>query len=69
MKVIRTPDENYFKNGYVKFSTSRKDGELSYKIVLWNKDKTRLSTSEEGKVQDKVHLKELECMEKKEIEN
>lgn len=68
MKVQRTPDENYFKGGYVKFSTGRKDGELSYKIVLWNKDKTRLSTLEKGKVKDKEHLKELECMEK-EIEN
>ena len=68
MNTIRTPEENNFTGGYVKFSTSRKDGKLYYKIVLWNKDKTRLSTSEEGKVKDKDHLKELQCMEK-EIEN
>jgi len=68
MKTIRTPEDNYFHSGYVTFSTSRKNGELYYKIVLWNKDRTRLSTSEEGKVKDKDHLKELECMEK-EIEN
>jgi len=64
MKVIRTPDKNYFKGGYVKFTTSRTDGELYFKIVLWNPDGTRLSTSEEGKVQDQAHLKKLQ-----EIEN
>ncbi len=68
MKVIRTPEDHYFHSGYVTFSTSRKDGELSYKIVLWNKERTRLSISDEGKVKDKDHLKELQCMEK-EIEN
>jgi len=68
MKLIRTPDENYFKGGYVKFSTSRKDGELYYTITLWNHDKTKLSQTESGKVKDKAHLKELECMEK-EIES
>ncbi len=68
MKLIRTPDENYFKGGYVKFSTSRNDGELYYEITLWNKDKTQLSSSEKDKVKDEAHLKELQCMEK-EIEN
>jgi len=69
MKTIRTPDENYFEGGYVKFSTSRNDGELYYEVNLWNKDKTKLSKTDSGKVKDKDHLKELECMEKKEIEN
>ena len=63
MKTKRTPDENYFKGGHVKFSTSKMDGELYFKIVLWNPDGTRLSTSEEGKVQDQAHLKKLQEME------
>lgn len=62
MKLIRTPDENYFEAGYVKFSTSRKDGELYYAITLWNKDKTKLNTTEKGKVKDEAHLKELQEM-------
>jgi len=68
MKVERTPDEHYFDAGYVKFSTSRNDGEIYYEVNLWNKDKTKLSKTDSGKVKDKDHLKELECMEK-EIEN
>jgi len=63
MKITRTPEDYYFHSGYVTFSTSRKDGELSYKIVLWNEDRTRLSTFEEGKVKDKAHLDELQIME------
>ena len=61
MKLIRTPDENYFKNGYVKFSTSRKDGELYYKITLYN-NKNQLYCAENGKVKDEKHLKELQEM-------
>ncbi len=63
MKVERTPDENYFDAGYVKFSTSRKDGELYYEIILYN-DMIQLYCAEKGKVKDKDHLKELQCMEK-----
>lgn len=62
MKVIRTPDENYFSGGYVKFSTSRKDGELYYTITVWNENKTKLTTTEKGKVKDEAHLKELQEM-------
>ena len=68
MKVIRTPDEHCFVGGWVKFSTSRKDGELYYTIDSWNKDKLSRTTIEQGKVRDEAHLKELQCMEK-EIEN
>lgn len=67
MKTRRTPNENYFTGGYVKFSTSRKDGELYYEITLYN-DKTQLYCAEKGKVKDEAHLKELQEMEK-EIEN
>lgn len=67
MKTIRTPDENYFTGGYVKFSTSRKDGELYYEITLYN-GKNQLYCAEKGKVKDEAHLKELQGMEK-EIEN
>jgi len=67
MKTRRTPDENYFTGGYVKFSTSRKDGELYYEITLYN-GMTQLYCAEKGKVKDEAHLKELQCMEK-EIEN
>ena len=77
MKTIRTPDENYFTGGYVKFSTSRKYGEIYYTITLYN-DMTQLYCAEKGKVKDESHLKELQemkhfsnrkqCMEK-EIEN
>ena len=69
MKTRRTPDENYFTGGYVKFSTSRKDGELYYKVKHWTKDKRALIIVDQGKVQDEAHLKWLQCMEKKEIEN
>lgn len=68
MKLIRTPDENYFTGGYVKFSTSRKDGELYYKVKHWTKDKKAVIIIGRGKVQDEAHLKELQDMEK-EIEN
>ena len=68
MKVIRTPDEHYFDGGYVKFSTSRKDSELHFEIVIWNKDRTNYNIMDSGKVKDEAHLKELQCMEK-EIEN
>jgi len=64
MKVIRTPDENYFSAEYVKFSTSRKDGELYYEVNLWNENKTKLSKTDSGKVQDEAHLKELQEMKK-----
>ncbi len=67
MKTIRTPDENYFKAGYVKFSTSRKDGELYYEITLYN-GMNQLYCAEKGKVKDEAHLKELQSMEK-ELEN
>lgn len=62
MKVIRIPVENYFTDGYVKFSTSRKDGELYYEITLYN-GKTQLYCAEKGKVKDEAHLKELQGME------
>jgi hypothetical protein len=68
MKVIRTPEEHYFEGGCVKFSTSRKDGELYYQIWYWNDDKTAQFALEVEKVKDEAHLKELQCMEK-EIEN
>ena len=68
MRVIRTPDKNYFEGGYVKFSTSRKDGELYYDIFKSNLENCISVRVEGGKVKDKDHLKELECMEK-EIEN
>lgn len=68
MKTIRTPNEHYFTGGYVKFSTSRNNGELYYTITLYN-DMTQLYCAEKGKVKDKAHLKELQCMGKMEIEN
>lgn len=63
MKVIRTPEVNYFEGGWVKFSTKRKGGELYYTIDSWNRDKSYRITIEQGKVKDKDHLKELKCME------
>ncbi len=60
MKLIRTPDEHYFEGGCVKFSTSRKDGELYYEVMQWNEDKTLLTTVDHGKVKDEVQLKELQ---------
>jgi len=68
MKTIRTPEINYFEAGQVEFSTSRKDGELYYKVKHWTKDKRALIIVDQGKVQDEAHLKWLQCMEK-EIEN
>jgi len=64
MKLIRTPDEHYFDGGSVKFSTSRKDGELYFKVVLWDKNKSHPITFNTEKVEDEAHLKELQCMEK-----
>lgn len=64
MKVARTLDKNYFKGGYVKFSTSRKDGELYYDIFKSNLDKSVSVRIVGGKVLDEAHLKELQ-----EIEN
>ena len=63
MKVIRTPEQNTFDGGWVEFSTSRKDGELYYKIKHWTNDKRAVIIVEHGKVQDEVHLKELQIME------
>lgn len=68
MKVTRTPAEHYFEGGSVIFHTSRKDGELYYEISQWLGNKTALIVSEEGKVKDEAHLKELQSMET-EIEN
>jgi hypothetical protein len=68
MKVIRTPDEHYFEGTCVKFSTSRKDGELYYKIFKSNQNKSDPIRIDSGKVKDEAHLKELQGMEK-EIEN
>ena len=62
MKVERTPDEHYFDAGYVKFSTSRKDGELYYDIFKSNVDKSVSSRIKGGKVKDEAHLKELQEM-------
>ena len=68
MKVVRTPAENCFKGGWVKFSRNRKDSELYYEIFKSNESNSDLIRVEFGKVKDEAHLKELECMEK-EIEN
>ncbi len=67
MKVIRTPEQNTFDGGWVEFSTSRKDGELYYKIKQYTADKSHLIIIEQGKVQDEAHLKELQDID--EIEN
>ncbi len=64
MKVIRTPDENCFKGGWVKFSRNRKDSELYYEIFKSNESNSDLIRVEFGKVKDEAHLKELQCMEK-----
>jgi len=60
MKVIRTPEINYFKGGQVEFSTSRKDGELYYTLSKWDEDKSNSTVLDTGKVRDEAHLKELQ---------
>jgi len=63
MKLERTPPENCFKFGYVKFSTNRADGELYYETFKANEDTDPIRV-EFGKVKDETHLKELQEIEK-----
>jgi len=60
MKLIRTPETHNFTGDWVKFSTSRKDGELYYKISQWDMDKTSQVIIDQGKVRDEIHLQELQ---------
>jgi len=52
MKTIRTPDEHYYNGRCVKFSTSRKDGELYYTISVYGQGMDALFIAENGKVKD-----------------